>query len=143
MGLKKLYFDFTRSCMYMILVFLSLSLEKNKKIFYNNIGDTMFKLYTCADGWERKDLPSYEAVISTIMNYSEKYNLYHYIIVENKDDTDYLVDTITNEGDFMRHLPEFKEILKKKKQKEKIKKYNDMSCVELKRDILKAKGYFD
>ena len=103
----------------------------------------MFKLYTCADGWNRDDKNTYEEVIATIMNYSEKYNLYHYIIVENKDDTDYLVDTITDEVDFIAHLPEFKEVLKKKKQKEKIKKYNDMSCVELKRAILKAKGYLD
>ena len=106
----------------------------------------MFKLYTCADGWEKDILPDYESVIKTMMNYSEKYNLYHYIIVEYKDNTDYLIDTIMDEDDFIRHLPQFREVLKANKapkQKKKTKNYNDMSCVELKREILKAKGYFD
>lgn len=106
----------------------------------------MFKLYFNFNGWERvgefgfKDekgkydttlrFYSEGQVIEMIKYIAKKYNRYYFMIVENVYDTDDIVACIRNEEDFNEYIQSY--------NTRKID-YEDMSCVDLKRLILRGK----
>lgn len=102
----------------------------------------MFNLYVYDDGWKKKPFQDKKEVINEMINFSNLKKIYHFLIVEETAQGP-ITETTLVEEDFLEYIKNFKETLKEEKKKEKIKKYSDMSCVELKRAILKAKGYFD
>lgn len=91
----------------------------------------MFKLYgNIAYSWKKLDLSVDEKdIVDTMITCSEKYHLYNYKIEEfdnNKKETRY----INGKEEFAGYLHKYKQ---------RIKPLEDMSCIDLKKYIIKKK----
>lgn len=92
----------------------------------------MFRLYGNVAGWKKLDIATDERqIVSTMIDYSNKFNFYDYMIIERQQETDNIYKRIRNQEEFSSYLTEFKN---------RIKPLEDMSCVNLKKYILKKKG---
>lgn len=94
----------------------------------------MFNLYTYLNKWERFDLPTKKSAINRMIDISNQYKVYHFMLVENDPSKGPTVETILNEESFRQYLEESKDEFKNEK---------DMTCLELKKSILKKKGYYN
>lgn len=93
-------------------------------ILYANVADSFLEI----DKSEKE-----KDIVETILDYSNEFNLYDYLITKTKgEETDY------KEAPYKRIIgkKQFANYLKKYKEKQKL---NDMSCIELKRYILDKK----
>lgn len=83
----------------------------------------MYKLYGDTHGWDKLIFSNYEEVIiNKMIATSNEYHLYHYLIIERMEDTDYIYKRIDGEEDFKNYLLDYKE-----------RKQNDINCFKLKR----------
>ena len=91
----------------------------------------MFKLYGNIGQWKLLDVTLTEKeVVHSIIDYSNKCHLYHYLIIERSNETDHIVKRIYGEEELREYLLEAKERFKPKP-------LEDMSCLELKNYITK------
>lgn len=92
----------------------------------------MFKLYGNVAGWKKIDIATDERqIISTMIDFSNKYNFYDYMIIQREQETDMIYKRIRNQEEFNSYLVEYKH--------RTLKPLEDMSCVDLKRLILNKK----
>lgn len=92
----------------------------------------MFKLYGNVAGWKKIDIATDERqIISTMIDYSNKFNFYDYMIIQREQETDMIYKRIRNQEEFSSYLVEYKH--------RTLKPLEDMSCVDLKRLILNKK----
>lgn len=92
----------------------------------------MFKLYGNVAGWKKIDIATDERqIISTMIDFSNKYNFYDYMIIQREQETDIIYKRIRNQEEFSSYLVEYKH--------RTLKPLEDMSCVDLKRLILNKK----
>lgn len=90
----------------------------------------MYRLYCNIAGWKLIDRCfNEEQLINDMIDFSNKYNFYDYLIIEHLDNTDYPYKRIFNKEEFEQMLYEYKIT----------KDIPDISAVELKRMILKNK----
>lgn len=90
----------------------------------------MYRLYGNIAGWKLIDRCfNEEQLINDMIDFSNKYNFYDYLIIEHLDNTDYPYKRIFNKEEFEQMLYEYKTT----------KDIPDISAVELKRMILKNK----
>ena len=91
----------------------------------------MFKLYGNVAGWKKIDIALDERqIVGTMIDFSNKFNFYDYMIIQRENDTDDIYKRIRNQEEFGAYLAEYKH---------RIKPLDDMSCVDLKRYILTKK----
>lgn len=91
----------------------------------------MFKLYGNVAGWKKLDIATDEKqIISSMIDFSNKFNFYDYMIIQRENDTDMIYKRIRNQEEFSAYMTEYKH---------RIKPLEDISCVNLKRYILKKK----
>lgn len=91
----------------------------------------MFKLYGNVAGWKKIDIATDERqIISTMIDFSNKYNFYDYMIIQREQETDMIYKRIRNQEEFSSYMVEYKH---------RIKPLEDMPCVDLKRFILDKK----
>lgn len=92
----------------------------------------MFKLYGNVAGWKKLDIATDERqIVSTMIDYSNKFNFYDYMIIQREQETDMIYKRIRNQEEFSSYLVEYKH--------RTLKPLEDMSCVDLKKYILKKK----
>lgn len=92
----------------------------------------MFKLYANVAGWTKVDMAVDERdIVDTMIKGYEKMKLFDYMIILREDNTDMIYKRTRTEEEFKEYIQEYKD---------KIKPLDDMSCVDLKRYILKRKG---
>lgn len=92
----------------------------------------MFKLYGNVAGWKKLDIATDERqIVSTMIDYSNKFNFYDYMIIQREQETDMIYKRIRNREEFSSYLVEYKH--------RTLKPLEDMSCVDLKKYILKKK----
>lgn len=88
----------------------------------------MFKLYGNVAGWKKIDIATDERqIVSTMIDYSNKFNFYDYMIIQREQETDMIYKRIRNQEEFSAYMVEYKH---------RIKPLEDMSCVSLKKYIL-------
>ena len=92
----------------------------------------MFKLYGyIAYSWKKLDIDQdKKKIVNTMIDFSNKFNHYYFMIIERKNGSDENIEITRNEEDFKQYL---------QKYKERIKPLEDMSCVDLKKYIIKKK----
>lgn len=90
----------------------------------------MFKLYgNIAYSWKKLDMSVDEKdIVNTMIVCHDKYKIFDYMIINRQNDTDMIYKRIRSEEEYAGYLHEYKE---------RIKPLEDMSCVELKKYILK------
>ena len=77
----------------------------------------MYKLYGDTHGWQKLIFSDYEEVIiSKMIATSNVYHLYHYLIIERIEDTDYIYKRIDGVKDFENYLLDYKERKKEDNQ---------------------------
>ncbi len=92
----------------------------------------MFKLYGNVAGWKKIDIALDERqIVGTMIDFSNKYNFYDYMIIQREQETDMIYKRIRNQEEFSSYLVEYKH--------RTLKPLEDMSCVDLKRLILNKK----
>lgn len=88
----------------------------------------MFKLYGNVAGWKKIDIATDERqIVSTMIDFSNKFNFYDYMIIQREQETDMIYKRIRNQEEFSSYMVEYKH---------RIKPLEDMSCVNLKKYIL-------
>lgn len=88
----------------------------------------MFKLYGNVAGWKKLDIATDERqIVSTMIDYSNKFNFYDYMIIQREQETDTIYKRIRSQEEFSSYLVEYQH---------RIKPLEDMSCVSLKKYIL-------
>ena len=94
----------------------------------------MYRLYGNVAGWHLLDRCFNEVqLIETMTCISNRYNLYDYLVIEHLDNTDYPYKRIHNKEEFEELLYYYN----------LSKDIPDISAVELKRQILRRKGYYN
>lgn len=90
----------------------------------------MYRLYGNIAGWKLLDRCITERdLIDYMIDFSNKYNFYDYLIIEHLDNTDYPYRRIFNKEEFDEMLLEYNTT----------KDIPDMSAIELKRQMLKGR----
>ena len=88
----------------------------------------MYRLYGNIAGWKKLSIAVDEAdIISDMIDYSNKFNFYDYLIIQRENDTDDIYLRIHNQDEFGSFLTKYSH---------RIHKMEDMSCVDLKKYIL-------
>ena len=88
----------------------------------------MYKLYGNVAGWKKLDIATDERqIVSTMIDYSNKFNFYDYMIIQREQETDMIYKRIRSQEEFSSYLVEYQH---------RIKPLEDMSCVSLKKYIL-------
>lgn len=92
----------------------------------------MFKLYAnVAYTWQKLDIAvDKKKVVNTMIDFSNKFNHYYFMIIERENGTDKNIEVTRSEEDFKQYLQNFKST---------IQPLEDMSCVDLKKYILTKK----
>ena len=92
----------------------------------------MFKLYgNIESSWKKLDIAVDEKdIVNSMIDYSNKYGLYDYLVVQREKDFDDIYLRIRNKDEFETYLLTYSH---------KIHKLEDMSCVDLKKYIIKKK----
>lgn len=89
----------------------------------------MYKLYGNVAGWKKIDIATDERqIIDTMIDFSNKFNFYDYMIIQREQETDMIYKRIRNQEEFSSYLVEYKH--------RTLKPLEDMSCVSLKKYIL-------
>lgn len=93
----------------------------------------MFKLYgNVANSWKKIDVATDEKdIVDTMIVCHDKYKLFDFLIIQRENNTDNIYKRTRSEEDYCEYLYEFKS---------RIKPLDDMSCVDLKKYILKKKN---
>ena len=69
----------------------------------------MFKLYGNVAGWKKLDIATDERqIVSTMIDYSNKFNFYDYMIIQREQETDIIYKRIHNQEEFSSYLIEYK-----------------------------------
>ena len=90
----------------------------------------MYRLDGHIDGWKLLDrFITEKDLIDYMIDFSNKYNFYDYLIIEHLDNTDYPYRRIFNKEEFDEMLLEY----------HTTKDIPDMSAIELKRQMLKGR----
>lgn len=91
----------------------------------------MYKLYGNVAGWKKLDIATDERqIVSTMIDYSNKFNFYDYMVIKRENNTDDIFLRVRNQEEFSSYMNEYKL---------RIKPLEDMPCVDLKRFILDKK----
>lgn len=92
----------------------------------------MYRLYANVAGWKKLDISLDEKdIVDTMMAGYSKHKIYDYMIIKNENDCDFVYKRTRNEMELKQYIQEFTD---------RIQPLDDMSCVDLKRYILKKKG---
>lgn len=88
----------------------------------------MYRLYGNVAGWKKISIAVDEKeIISDMVDFSNKYNFYDFMIIKREQETDMIYRRIHNQEEFSSYLAEYQH---------RIKPLEDMSCVNLKKYIL-------
>lgn len=92
----------------------------------------MFKLYgNIAYTWKKIDIATNEKdIVDTMIVCHDRYKLFDFMIIQRENNTDMIYKRTRTEEEYQEYLQDFKS---------RIKPLEDMSCVDLKRYILKKK----
>lgn len=92
----------------------------------------MYKLYgNIAYSWKKLDLSVDEKdIVDTMIICHNKFKLYDYLIINRENNTDMIYKRIRSEEEYIEYINEYKE---------RIKPLEDMSCMNLKKYIIKKK----